>query len=161
MECNQAVTRRTWAERSIALLWAAMGTIIAIPSALYLLLPRGQSRRQPAALGELGAFAVGEPRRVVYQRTRRDDWRVAREQAAAWVVRTGQEQAVAFAPECTHLGCAVNWDGQQGRFLCPCHDSAFDREGRVLYGPARRPLDRLDVIVQDGKLFVANGPSRS
>jgi Rieske Fe-S protein len=39
---------------------------------------------------------------------------------------------------CTHLGCTVNVtpDG----LSCPCHGSSFDRTGRVLRGPADRPL---------------------
>ncbi|MBI2844178.1 MAG: ubiquinol-cytochrome c reductase iron-sulfur subunit [Armatimonadetes bacterium] len=39
---------------------------------------------------------------------------------------------------CTHLGCivAVGPDG----FHCPCHGSHFSMDGRVLGGPAPRPL---------------------
>lgn len=48
---------------------------------------------------------------------------------------------------CTHLGCTVNVTA--GDLVCPCHGSAFDRHGRVLQGPADRPLRSLS-IEEDG-----------
>lgn len=47
---------------------------------------------------------------------------------------------VAVSPICTHRGCTV--DVQGPRLVCPCHGSTYDREGRVLRGPAERALDR-------------------
>ncbi len=44
---------------------------------------------------------------------------------------------------CTHLGCTVNVT--PGDLVCPCHGSIFDRHGRVLQGPADRPLRALPV----------------
>ncbi|WP_136524147.1 QcrA and Rieske domain-containing protein [Geomonas ferrireducens] len=44
---------------------------------------------------------------------------------------------------CTHLGCTVNVTPTG--LVCPCHGSAFDREGRVLKGPADRALKRYEV----------------
>lgn len=44
------------------------------------------------------------------------------------------------SPVCTHLQCTVNIDGPT--LVCPCHGSTYDREGRVLRGPAARPLTR-------------------
>ena len=44
---------------------------------------------------------------------------------------------------CTHLGCTVTVSAHE--LACPCHGSIFDRQGRVLKGPADRPLGRLKV----------------
>ncbi len=44
---------------------------------------------------------------------------------------------------CTHLGCTPRLDGEG--FVCPCHGSRFDRDGRVTTGPAPRALSRLFV----------------
>ena len=39
---------------------------------------------------------------------------------------------------CTHMGCKLAWNPQEGTWDCPCHGSRFDREGRLLDGPAIR-----------------------
>lgn len=48
------------------------------------------------------------------------------------------DEVRALSLVCTHLGCSVivTPDG----LSCPCHGSLFDRKGRVLRGPADRPL---------------------
>lgn len=41
---------------------------------------------------------------------------------------------------CPHLGCRPVWRAEEGRFLCPCHGSAFAPDGQRLTGPAPRGL---------------------
>lgn len=57
---------------------------------------------------------------------------------------------LALSRECTHLGCTVPWVGEEGRFVCPCHASAFDIRGDVLSPPAPRPLDVFSVRIENG-----------
>ncbi|MGB9377858.1 MAG: Rieske 2Fe-2S domain-containing protein [Mycobacteriales bacterium] len=47
---------------------------------------------------------------------------------------------------CTHTGCTVAW--QSNLFNCPCHGSQFDEHGKVLNGPAARPLPVIPVRVE-------------
>lgn len=55
-------------------------------------------------------------------------------------------------PICTHLGCTVNWKREQNRFVCPCHGSQYDSQGRVIHGPARRALPLRTVIVKQNQI---------
>jgi Rieske Fe-S protein len=57
---------------------------------------------------------------------------------------------VAFSGKCPHLGCGYKWRSHKTRgqvFLCPCHLSLYDVAGKVLDGPAPRPLDVLPIRV--------------
>jgi cytochrome b6-f complex iron-sulfur subunit len=52
---------------------------------------------------------------------------------------------------CTHLGCTVR--PNPGGFACPCHNSRFDQDGKVIHGPASRPLEVYPLkITADGRL---------
>jgi Rieske Fe-S protein len=53
---------------------------------------------------------------------------------------------------CTHLGCTVTVTPQG--LVCPCHGSRFDRKGQVMTGPADRPLRRLTLEENNGRLVV-------
>lgn len=61
-----------------------------------------------------------------------------------WLVRT-EAGLMAIYKVCTHLDCLFNWDNQEGKFVCPCHGSQFERDGAYISGPAARSLDRLVV----------------
>jgi Rieske Fe-S protein len=65
---------------------------------------------------------------------------------------------VAFSGKCPHLGCGYKWRQHKtlGQvFLCPCHLSIFEASGRVLDGPAPRPLDALPMrISADGEVEI-------
>jgi cytochrome b6-f complex iron-sulfur subunit len=69
------------------------------------------------------------------------------------VVNTGDGFS-ALSAVCTHLGCIVKWKKAHRQFFCPCHGGRFDVEGRVLGGPAPRPLRRFEVDEQGGRIVV-------
>lgn len=57
---------------------------------------------------------------------------------------------LAFSGKCPHLGCGYKWRKHKVLgpvFLCPCHVSIYDASGRVIEGPAPRPLDLLPIQV--------------
>ncbi|HVE94721.1 MAG TPA: Rieske 2Fe-2S domain-containing protein [Acidimicrobiales bacterium] len=69
-----------------------------------------------------------------------------------YVLRLDGDQFAVLSPICTHQGCTV--DIQGARLVCPCHGSTYDREGRVLRGPAARSLTRLSAAVSGGVLVI-------
>ena len=73
-----------------------------------------------------------------------------------YVLRIGDDRYAVLSPICTHRGCTVEVAG--GRLECPCHGSAYDREGRVLNGPAERALTRYAATVQGDRLLIDIGP---
>jgi cytochrome b6-f complex iron-sulfur subunit len=67
------------------------------------------------------------------------------------------EDFVALSSTCPHLGCQVHWQGVHARFFCPCHNGAFDAEGRATAGPpfeAGQSLPRYPLKLEEGVLFI-------
>ena len=42
--------------------------------------------------------------------------------------------------KCTHIGCELHWNEAEMSWDCPCHGSRFSFDGKILDGPALRPL---------------------
>lgn len=49
------------------------------------------------------------------------------------------------SPICTHLKCDVAFNQAEKTWDCPCHGSRFQPDGSVLNGPARDPLEKIEV----------------
>jgi len=158
----QQPTRRTFYVALVNLLGAAAAAVIAIPAAVYLLFrPKSPGAGTMVEVANLADLENGVPQEVVYTRTRVDGWKATKEKTTTWVVKNGPQSAVAFSPQCPHLGCIYHWEDESGAFRCPCHASAFGLDGKVLAGPAPRPLDRYDSRVEGGKLLIGMQVKRS
>lgn len=148
-------TRRSFYAVFIQLLGAAAAAVIAVPAAAYLLFkPKSPGAGTMVEIANLADLETDVPQEIVYTRTRVDGWKTTKEKTTAWVVKNGPQSAVAFSPQCPHLGCIYHWEEDQKDFKCPCHASVFGLDGKVLDGPAPRPLDRYVSRVEGGKLLV-------
>jgi menaquinol-cytochrome c reductase iron-sulfur subunit len=149
----------------LAFINGAMGLIglaLAVPAAIYLLFPPKLRKSQEwVETSDLSTIPAGTPTEISFERTSVDGWKVTKQKATSWVVKQPNNDVVAFAPQCTHLGCAYHWDDPSHTFICPCHTSVFSIEGKVLGGPAPRPLDRFMTKIQDGKLEIGPAEPRA
>ena len=107
-------------------------------------------------LGSISDYQVDVPKKVKIKDTKVDAWTKfpPTEIGAVWIIMDKNKEFTVFTSICPHLGCGINWDENSGKFICPCHDSFFDIEGRVLSGPSPRGMDTLETEIKDGKIFV-------
>lgn len=56
---------------------------------------------------------------------------------------------------CTHEGTSINYNTNQGIFICPNHGSEFNTAGAVLLGPAARSLQKYNVTIVGDTLTVS------
>ncbi len=132
-----------------------IGISLAIPLAGYVISPALKRRQKPwVEVGRMDALPVGEPKQLEYIASVHDGYLETKRHKAIWAVKQSDGTVNVFSPMCTHLGCGYHWDGAERTFKCPCHGSVYDVEGKVLGGPAPRPLDVLPLKVEDGRILV-------
>lgn len=128
---------------------AAIGGGLGALLGAFVLRPAAKAAKErwvrAASLVEL---TPGTPVPRVLSVPRLDGWYRERVRQTVFLVREG-DQVRALSATCTHLGCQVRWDRDARRFLCPCHGGAYNARGQVLEGPPPRPLDTVDVRVDD------------
>jgi menaquinol-cytochrome c reductase iron-sulfur subunit len=152
---SQETTRRGFFEAAIYGMMGLISVILAAPAVVYLLTPaKAKNRGVWAEAGDIGKLAPNSPVELVFRRKRFDGWREIVEKGTAWVVKRDDNRIIAFGPSCTHLGCAYHWDAPNNDFLCPCHTSIFSIDGKVISGPAPRPLDRFETRTEGSRLLI-------
>ncbi|MDD2391478.1 MAG: FAD-dependent oxidoreductase [Bacilli bacterium] len=61
------------------------------------------------------------------------------------VYRKNKKEYLFLKNKCTHLGCSLIWNNVDKLWECKCHGSIFDRYGKVIYGPALKDLEKIDI----------------
>lgn len=61
------------------------------------------------------------------------------------VYRNEKGEAYAVKPYCTHLGCELSWNNLEKTWDCPCHGSRFTYEGKSIYDPSIKDLERIEI----------------
>jgi cytochrome b6-f complex iron-sulfur subunit len=60
------------------------------------------------------------------------------------LIRISETEFKAINLICKHKGCTVEYEGT--KFVCPCHGSEYDRDGKVTLGPSKSDLDTHETI---------------
>jgi menaquinol-cytochrome c reductase iron-sulfur subunit len=132
-----------------------IGISLAVPLIGYVASPALKRReRRWVNAGPVSDLPVGEPAQRDLVMTVTDGYMEVAAVRGIWALRRVTNEVTVYSPICTHLGCGFRWDVGARRFKCPCHGSEFDLDGKVVGGPAPRPLDHLPVKIEDGQLLV-------
>jgi menaquinol-cytochrome c reductase iron-sulfur subunit len=148
-------SRRSFFQWMTSAAAVCIGLGLSIPLVGYLVSPAFKRRAQPwVDVGAVEDLPVNEPKQLDYVTSIRDGWMETKAQKAVWAIKRPDGGVTVFSPICTHLGCGYRWEQGDHAFKCPCHGSVYDREGKVIAGPAPRKLDTLPWKVENGRLLV-------
>ena len=159
-ELHTTKGRRDFLKICSVVLSAIVGVAYAIPLIRTFISPALQETVSGSTglleLGSIIDYQVNVPRKVKIKDIKVDAWTKfpPTEIGAVWIIMDKERKFTVFTSICPHLGCGIDWDKNLGEFICPCHDSFFDIEGRVLSGPSPRGMDTMETEIKDGKVFV-------
>jgi menaquinol-cytochrome c reductase iron-sulfur subunit len=153
------LSRRRFLTRLSLGLGALAGAVLTIPLVAYLLSPL----LNPApsvwrTVGGVNTFKIGETVAVEYEDPSSLPWAGQTALTALWLRRISDESFVAFALNCSHLGCPVDWKPTAQLFLCPCHGGVYYADGTVAAGPPPLPLAQYQVRTVNGIVQVLTQP---
>ncbi|HYA87006.1 MAG TPA: ubiquinol-cytochrome c reductase iron-sulfur subunit [Nitrospirota bacterium] len=152
---DRDITRRNFMVRTIIGIIVFISAVLAIPFGGFGILPALSKKETGwSDVGTIADLAVNEPQERRFMQLVKSGWQEEKLERSLWLVKRPDGLVTAFSPNCPHLGCGYRWFDSDQRFKCPCHGSVFDINGKVVSGPAPRPLDTLDTRVEEGKVFV-------
>jgi cytochrome b6-f complex iron-sulfur subunit len=146
-EADENMTRRRFTKVAMGAVGLCYATALGYPIYRYLATP---SRRaaEVAAVSEV-SFAEAElpPSGSVLM------FRFGAR--PAMLIHHADGSYVCFDAVCTHLGCTVQYQPEEGRIFCACHGGVYDpRTGGNVAGPPPKPLKPFTVEIANGKVTV-------
>ncbi len=165
------IPRRSFLVRTLSLLVGGIAALVPLAAgAIFFLDPVTRKKRAIGTTGKSvdaeGFIKVtmtdalsedGAPRSFKVIADLQDFWNKFpdSEIGAVYLRRDDQGEVVCFNARCPHLGCTVNYDPDQQKFICPCHESSFLLDGTRSNEIPPRDLDPLDVQVRgDNEVWV-------
>jgi len=149
------VTRREFTKSLVMVSFATFAASGALAAMAAVIRARGPVPMPGAEISELALIPVGGSRVFNYPDPGNP----------CLLLRLAENRYAAYSQKCTHLGCPVLFEPEQGVLHCPCHEGYFSAEdGRVLSGPPQRPLPRILLETRGSTLWavgVDSGPSHS
>lgn len=151
-------SRRNFLVRAGAVAIGAVTMLVPAVSGLLVLL--NPLRRKSTDTGAVRVASLkalpenGEPRKFPVLATKVDAWTRTPNVpvGAVYLRRIGDAEVRAFNVVCPHAGCFVDYQAAKNHYHCPCHDSTFALDGKVLdpKSPSPRALDELVVEIRNG-----------
>ena len=148
-------SRRSFLKLMTGLLSLFGGLVLGVPLLDFVVGPALEKKKGHwVGVSKVDALPIGEPVDLNFADPHEASFLRQTVQRSCWAVRHSSQAMSVFSPICPHLGCRYDWRPQSHTFVCPCHGSVFALDGKVLAGPAPRPLDTLPKEIRNGELFV-------
>jgi menaquinol-cytochrome c reductase iron-sulfur subunit len=149
--------RRSFLMAMFAVSGTVVGALLAVPLFRFATYPLRKSESDTAwsDVGPVADFAsLTTPVAKTITLERRDAWQTTSSQTAVYVLPVKDGALRILSPICPHLGCSVQWQNEQNKFICPCHSGSFTADGERIGGPPPRSMDSLESKVENGTLKV-------
>lgn len=151
---DATTTRRGFFKVAIGIIAGLNGLVLGLPFLKTLMSSSPKRKTEWSRLGDVGSLPQGKPVEMKFEARIEDAYQTGNDLNSVWAVKHAPDRVTVFSPICPHLGCHYLWKPKSSRFECPCHASVFAADGKVLYGPAPRPLDTLPGKIEKGVLFI-------
>jgi menaquinol-cytochrome c reductase iron-sulfur subunit len=156
---NGKIKRRSFLEMVIFSLVGLCSLLVSVPVVGFVFEPLFHALHPVwRPVGKVDSFRIGETVAVQFQDASPLEWAGMAAESAAWLRRESKDSFIAFAVNCSHLGCPVQWKGDAQLFMCPCHGGVYYKDGSVAAGPPPRPLSRYSVRLRDGMVEIQTAP---
>lgn len=158
-EGSDGLTRKDFLTRISLSIAGLSAAVMAVPVISALVAPLLESKESLwRSIGRVEDFPVGSTRLVNFENADPEPYAGMLARSAAWLRHTEGDTFIAFAVNCTHLGCPVRWEETAQLFMCPCHGGVYYRDGTVAAGPPPRPLPEYKVRVVNGEVQLQTAP---
>jgi menaquinol-cytochrome c reductase iron-sulfur subunit len=148
--------RRSFVKIVTAALGSIMAAVAGLPMIQYFISPAlGKSADEEwIPLGSLDNFPQDIPTLFNFTKVKVNGWEKSSQSYGAFVINRSDGEVVVFSDVCTHLSCRLGWNPDIDEFYCPCHAASFYQDGTVKTGPPPRPMDRYEIRLEEGQLFI-------
>ncbi len=153
------ISRRKFLERLSIALGGVVTVVLAVPAIGFIVAPLFRHTPQVwRPVGKADSFKIGDTVAVRFEDSAALKWAGVAAHTAAWLRRESEDTFIAFAINCSHLGCPVRWMPEANLFMCPCHGGVYYKDGTVAAGPPPKPLTRLPVRINQGAVEIQTAP---
>ena len=156
---DKNISRKKFMVR-LSLSLAGLGAAIAaIPVVSALIAPLlATEKEQWRTVGSIDDFPMRSTKLVTFENADPKPYAGVTAKSAAWLRRNDKNEFIAFAANCTHLGCPVRWEEHSQLFMCPCHGGVYYKDGTVAAGPPPKPLTHYAVRIYKGDVQIQTSP---
>jgi len=133
--------RRKFLKSLLALLGSTTLVSFAYPLARFIAPPGKKTAVKRLSL-QKNDIPAGEAKEIVFNNT------------PAIIINRPGKGYIALSKVCTHLGCLVEFNKENGNLTCPCHAGAFNFDGKVLSGPPQKPLAEFPLRVEGETIII-------